>query len=888
MRHDSPADTAAPHFAEACGAAGGEDEALQVMRTNDSRRMEALQPAAAALAASLGAAARAQTLVAQTQAADALAAFLEEAEAASAAAAAAATTADAREASSGAVAVPGALSLLPPGVRMPYFEADDLLPGMLAELHRCGWIGPERVSQATADTIAGLRDRDAARTGLCMFVQSVSTGQLGSQHWSAAALEACTHAKERTSAAAAPALAAQLFGDDGGVRGARSASPVSPRLMLPAAIAAHLGAGARMPLFRPSDELPAMLAELHAAGWMCALSDASDLGITVRHFYELRDYRSPSAAARALRRLPECLAVQPAGCSVGMLALMLAAQELKCEQREAFLESESRGRWQLEAAPQQHDKQRQRKRSRSRERSRSHRRNDGDGARHSRSRSRSAGRGTGRFDAPNDAAAMQRGSPARAAAPHAAEASTLQPGMRVPAFSPGDSLAGMLNELRNCGWIGIGRISGSTAEKLAGWRVPPAACAGLRTFVDIVVSGQPVHQSWGSAVVMCCAQATPRMNREAHQARATWRPDGGANADSSDAVCGGSISGGRSGPPPLSLQRIQSPALTALLPPGACMPHFTPVDGLPALLAALCVAGWVRPPAADQNGLGIAPHFLDQIRTFRSPGAAVRALRRLPECLAAQQSGCDAGSLAILLCKEELENEEHEACGAWLAARRQNDAQPARWFGAQRRRSRSRSRSRGRERRREGGRRSRSRGSDRRRRRSRSRARSRSRHRAGTRRNRSRSRGRRSERHAEPSGGASLLASLPEERQLASASVHVEPAPNAAVRVPPLVTPAPQPRAEPLQHAATPDAGAPSSSPPPPPPVVHRYFYRGPATGAAEGPFTLNAFAKWRDSGALATHVVATLRVWRSDADESGSHPLAELLLEAGLHSAVD
>jgi hypothetical protein len=192
------------------------------------------------------------------------------------------------------------------------------------------------------------------------------------------------------------------------------------------------------------------------------------------------------------------------------------------------------------------------------------------------------------------------------------------------------------------------------------------------------------------------------------------------------------------------------------------------------------------------------------------------------------------------------------------------DEVSARAAGQQLPRGRSRSRSRGRERRREGGRRSRSRsrGGDHHRSRSRSRSRrherSRSMRRDGARRSRSRSRGRRGERRGEPSGGASLLASLP------------------------LVPPAPQPRAEPLQHAAPPDAGAPTVAVPSPPlPVTHRYFYRGPATGAVEGPFTLKAFARWRDSGALAPAVVATLRVWRANAEERDSCGLADLLLVA-------
>jgi hypothetical protein len=107
----------------------------------------------------------------------------------------------------------------------------------------------------------------------------------------------------------------------------------------------------------------------------------------------------------------------------------------------------------------------------------------------------------------------------------------------------------------------------------------------------------------------------------------------------------------------------------------------------------------------------------------------------------------------------------------------------------------------------------------------------------------------------------------------------------------PLASPAPQPPPELLQQAAlhavatAPNPGAPTAvaAPlPPPPPNVHRYFYRGPATGAVEGPFTLKAYTKWRDSGALAPDVVATLRIWRTDAEERDSSLLADLLPVAG------
>ncbi len=283
--------------------------------------------------------------------------------------------------------VPAASHRLPPGMRMPAFavfanavDGTSLtqVAAMLAELERCGWMREDGngITGSAATRVAHFDPQAAAVEGLRMFVAEAAAGLVQPWHWSGAVILRCKRAHDTMYGGA---------GGDGRERG-RLSSRSRSRLLPP---------GASMPRFGRGDDLPAVVAALRAAGWLCRA------GLDEHTLRRLCADEAPEAAALALRRLPEAVAALP-GVHVSNLAMRLCA-----DAREELRAAQPRRR--------SHDKRRR-----------------------SRSRSRSRGRSSGR-EAQREPALLPAATPSGCAASADAQPAGAPPVLPVPLQPPAPS-----------------------------------------------------------------------------------------------------------------------------------------------------------------------------------------------------------------------------------------------------------------------------------------------------------------------------------------------------------------------------------------------------------------------------------------------------------------
>jgi hypothetical protein len=344
----------------------------------------------------------------------------------------------------------------------PCFRDDDTTPQLIAELRRCGWIGPGRIAEDAVEKMLAWRQPPHENAGIRTFVERILNGGVGPlpQAWSGVLVNQCVRFT-REAASEQKALRARAAAGGGGA----------------------LPAGMHVPRFDDDDDMAALLSRLRRCGWVCAAGLSEEAVAAIG-----RRWHGSGAACHALR------------CFVG--DAIFGRDPRHVQWSAAAVEAcahAAQGSCRGRDAP-------QRRRSRSpppRRRTRS------------RSRSRS----------PSRAARRRSRERRRSPSPEQQAPVHWPPGALMPRFRRGDTLDELLDALAAAGWVSEaegGGIPERTMQKLREWDPPEAAATAVRRLVARTDMAAGVNLS-GVAIQMCIAAQLELRGGAPHKRRSRSR-----------------------------------------------------------------------------------------------------------------------------------------------------------------------------------------------------------------------------------------------------------------------------------------------------------------------------------------------------------------------------